>query len=144
MKSKNINIISAVAASMLALTSISACNTQTKKSTTPQNSIAKKQYLKAFGFSPAWQAEIHGNNLSYEVPETGTPDGKSRTISIGVIEGSNDITRYNGSDNGLKVILNIRKGTCTKATIGGKELEFHATLNYGDKTYKGCATKAVK
>ena len=42
--------------------------------------------FKANGFSPAWEAMIDGNTVTFEVPEIMTPDGKKHTRAMAVLD----------------------------------------------------------
>ena len=91
--------------------------------------------FKANGSSPAWEATIDGDSVTFEVPETTTPDGKKRTIKVersAYAKGAN----YNGKDGNVPFSLDINGKECVKT---GAKREFTATLAYGKSVYKGCA-----
>ena len=95
--------------------------------------------FKATGFSPAWEANIDGNNITFEVPETVKPDGGKRTIKVERSAYAKGAT-YNGKDGNVAFSLDIKGAECIKT---GDKREFTATLAYGKSVYKGCAD-AVK
>ena len=95
--------------------------------------------FKATGFSPAWEASIDGNNVTFEVPETVKPDGGKRTIKVERSAYAKGAT-YNGKDGNVAFSLDIKGTECIKT---GDKREFTATLAYGKSVYKGCAD-AVK
>lgn len=91
--------------------------------------------FKANGSSPAWEVLLDGDTVTFEVPETMTPDGKKRTIKVersAYAKGAN----YNGMDGKVAFSLDINGKECTKT---GAKREFTATLAYGKSVYKGCA-----
>ncbi len=95
--------------------------------------------FKANGFSPAWEAMIDGNTVSFEVPETMTPDGKKRAIRVERSAYAKGAT-FNGKDGNVPFSLDIKTSECVKT---GDKRQFAATLAYGKSVYKGCAD-AVK
>ena len=95
--------------------------------------------FKANGFSPAWEAMIDGNTVTFEVPEIMTPDGKKHTIKVERSAYAKGAT-FNGKDGNTPFSLDIKGAECIKT---GDKREFTATLAYGKSVYKGCAD-AVK
>lgn len=130
--------IAASAITLVAI-SISACCTPPQPA---PNSAATAQapisHFKAYGFSPSWQAEINGDTLSYQVPDTANTHNTLRTIKISRLAYAKGVN-YDGNDAGVKITLDIRTGTCRNTTKNGKSHEFIATLYHGDTIYKGCA-----
>ncbi|MDO5691937.1 MAG: hypothetical protein Q4G70_05550 [Pseudomonadota bacterium] len=92
----------------------------------------------AFGFSPAWQANVDGEELEFDVPETTGVDQPLRRIAVERSAYAKGVT-FEGKDGDVAVSLDIRSGPCDKATEDDKPREFFATLTYGNSTYKGCA-----
>lgn len=126
----------------LLLLSLSACctlpqtpATNTTVTTSTQTPI---KHFKAYGFSPAWQAEIHGDSLSYTVPETASVTNTPRTIRTARLAYAKGVN-YNGTDAGIEITLDIRTGTCSTVTVKDKPSQLIATLHYGNTIYKGCA-----
>ena len=96
-------------------------------------------HFKANGFSPAWNAEIDGDTIRFEVPETVTPDSKPRIAKVirqAYAKGAN----FDGKDGKTRFSLDIKGTECKKT---GDRREFTATFQYGKRTYRGCAD-AVK
>ncbi len=91
--------------------------------------------FKANGFSPAWEAVIDGNNVTFGVPEIMTPDGKKHTIKVERAAYAKGAT-YNGKDGNVPFSLDIKGTECDKT---GDKRAFTATLAYGKSVYKGCA-----
>lgn len=91
--------------------------------------------FKANGFSPAWSAEIDGNGIRFEVPETIAPDAQphvARVTRLAYAKGSN----YEGKDGETPFSLDINGSSCDKT---GVRREFTATFYYGKSIYRGCA-----
>ncbi|MDO5652750.1 MAG: hypothetical protein Q4G39_01400 [Brachymonas sp.] len=95
-------------------------------------------HFTAYGFSPAWQAEVNGDRLSFDVPETVGVDEPQRVITVTRSAYAKGVN-YDGTDGDVAVTLDISSGPCDKATEGNGPREFHATLSYGNSTYRGCA-----
>ena len=95
--------------------------------------------FKANGSSPAWEAMIDGNTVTFEVPEIMTPDGKKHTIKVERSAYAKGAT-FNGKDGNTPFSLDIKTSECIKT---GDKRQFTATLAYGKSVYKGCAD-AVK
>ena len=96
--------------------------------------------LKAFGFSPAWTAEVHGAELALMVPEMGAASVDApppRAPAERHVDG--DVVQYKGQLSGKDFALTIKNGPCERATEGGTPRAFHATLTYAGSTYHGCA-----
>ena len=91
--------------------------------------------FKANGFSPAWEATINGDNVTFEVPEISKPDGNMRTIKVERSAYAKGAT-YNGKDGNVPFSMDIKGTVCGKT---GDKREFTATLAYGKSVYKGCA-----
>lgn len=91
----------------------------------------------AFGSQPAWRAvlrgkaEDSGNRLSLEGEKL--PTTELDTERSAFAKGADFI----GNVGDAAVNLNIRTQDCTDSE--GNQYELTATLDYGDKTYKGCA-----
>lgn len=92
----------------------------------------------AYGFSPAWQADVDGNTLTFDVPETTGVDQPLRKIEVERLAFAKGVD-YNGQDGKVEVIFTVKSGPCDRATDNDKPREFHATLQYGKQTYHGCA-----
>lgn len=128
----------------LVLLDLSACSAPPKISTTPQtNAQAPISHFKAYGFSPAWQAEINGSTLSYSVPETANINNHLRRITVRRLAYAKGVN-YDGNDAGVAITLDIRTGNCNTANISNTHKnsnpnQFIASLHYGDKKYTGCA-----
>lgn len=97
-------------------------------------------HFTAYGFSPAWQAEIKGDVLEFDVPETVGVDKPLRKIRVERSAYAKGVN-YDGKDGKVAVTVDIKSGPCDIATEGTSR-EFFATLTYGKKTYRGCADAA--
>lgn len=93
---------------------------------------------KANGYSPAWLTEVDGAQVRLKVPEIDGPDVQPVTLPVERSAAATGVT-YTGQHDGTPFTLHIRPGPCTKATEGGAPREFHATLEYGQSHYEGCA-----
>lgn len=89
----------------------------------------------ATGFSPAWEAVIDGDKVTFSVPEIAKPDNDKRTIKVERSAYAKGAT-YNGKDGNVPFSLDIKGTECIKT---GAKREFTATLAYGKSVYKGCA-----
>lgn len=97
------------------------------------DSVVNKFY--ANGSSPAWEASIDGNSITFEVPETVKPDSAKRTTTV-TREAYAKGAEFSGKDGDVEFTLNIKGEPCN---LTGDEREFSATFSYGASTYKGCA-----
>lgn len=101
-------------------------------------SIAEVTHFTANGFSPAWQAEVAGEEMRFKVPEIDGPDVQPVAAPAQrSVDG--ELVRYSGEHAGTPFKLELRVGPCEKATEGGQPREFHAALDYGQSHYEGCA-----
>ena len=103
----------------------------------PQTAAAPITRFKANGFSPAWTAEIDGNTLRFEVPDTAGPDSKPRSAKVGRLAYAKGIN-FDGKDGDVPFTLDINGKTCDRT---GQAREFTATFSYGRHTYHGCADR---
>ena len=101
----------------------------------PEGAITR---YKANGYSPAWQVEVEGAQVHLQVPEIDGPDVQPVTLAAERSAADTGVT-YTGQHDGTPFTLNLRPGPCTKATEGDAPREFHATLEYGQSHYEGCA-----
>ncbi len=99
----------------------------------------------ANGFSPAWRAEVDGENVKLDVPEHARVDPGFTTVKADRAPYSKGV-EFSGKDGDVEFVLTIDGRTrCDKAgdANGKTDREFVATLSYGNSTYSGCAD-AVK
>lgn len=101
-----------------------------------QDTVVRR--FRANGFSPAWQAEIDGSKLRFEVPDMGQPDPRLREIPVERLAYAKGVN-FDGRDGQVEVSLDINGKPCQRT---GAEREFTATLRYGKSTYHGCADRA--
>lgn len=95
-------------------------------------------HFTANGFSPAWQAEVEGEQMRFKVPEIDGPDVQPVAAPAQrSVDG--ELLRYSGEHAGTPFKLELRAGPCVKATEAGQPREFHAALDYGQSHYEGCA-----
>ena len=111
----------------------------TAASTAQEQPDTAAKNFKAYGFSPAWQAEVRNCSLSFDVPETTGVDKPLRSIKTECGEINAEGITFKGQDGKVAVTLEVRSGPCEKATQGDGPREFHAKLTYGKQTYQGCA-----
>ena len=87
------------------------------------------------GNNSAWRAVVDKDQLSNEGAEL-----KTATITVERSAYAKGVEFF-GEDQGQKIGLNIRSQPCT---LDGHENEFTATLDVGDKTFKGCAVAGAQ
>ena len=87
------------------------------------------------GNNSAWRAVVDKDQLSIEGAEL-----KTATITVERSAYAKGVEFF-GEDQGQKIGLNIRSQPCT---LDGHENEFTATLDVGDKTFKGCAVAGAQ
>ena len=87
------------------------------------------------GNNSAWRAVVNNDQLSIEGTEL-----KAATITVERSAYAKGV-EFSGEDQGRKIGLNIRSEPCT---LDGHENEFTATLDVGDKTFKGCAVAGAQ
>ena len=87
------------------------------------------------GNNSAWRAVVDNDKLSIEGAEL-----KTATITVERSAYAKGVEFF-GEDQGQKIGLNIRSQPCT---LDGHENEFTATLDVGDKTFKGCAVAGAQ
>lgn len=90
--------------------------------------------INANGFSPAWEANVEGDSVTFLVPDLKEP-GMKRTIQVQRSIYSKGVT-YNGKDGAIPVSFDVKNMECIKT---GEKREFTATLAYGGSVYRGCA-----
>ena len=87
------------------------------------------------GNNSAWRAVVDKDQLSIEGAEL-----KTATITVERSAYAKGVEFF-GEDQGQTIGLNIRSQPCT---LDGHENEFTATLDVGDKTFKGCAVAGAQ
>ena len=87
------------------------------------------------GNNSAWRAVVDKDQLSIEGAEL-----KTATITVERSAYAKGVEFF-GEDQGQKIGLNIRSQPCT---LDGHENEFTATLDVGNKTFKGCAVAGAQ
>ncbi|MFD1244357.1 hypothetical protein [Paralysiella testudinis] len=122
------------ASAVTAPASAPATNTAASAETNPENTVITA--FTAFGDnSSAWRAVVDHDQLSIEGAKL-----KSATITVERSAYAKGVEFF-GEDQGQKIGLNIRSQPCT---LDGHENEFTATLDVGNKTFKGCAVSGVQ
>ena len=89
----------------------------------------------AFGTQEAWRAVVDGDTLSLE--GSAVTEAKLSVTHYAYSKG----VEFSGKAGDKAVTLNIHALECKDQN--GQANEFTATLDYGDKTFKGCAVEGA-
>lgn len=121
---------------------LSACVHTPKNQVSDENNGAVSHdelvtHFKAYGYSPAWQAELIDNQLTFAVPDITDIKTQTKTVTVSREAYARGVTHY-ATDHNINMVFDIQSGPCHK---NGREQEFKAILEYGKSIYKGCADR---